>query len=445
MSCIKNDNENFMMQESFVHFLWQYQYFDHQNLLTTENEPLQILATGSHNTNAGADFEQAHIKIGEMDWKGDVEIHLKSSDWQKHAHQNNIRYNRVVLHVVWEHDVAIQRFDGSTIPTLELKSRVKSNLLHQYKYLIDNQKGIPCEALSIEVGSLYWVMMMDKALAERLERKADVLKSIWAACNQDWEETTYRLMAQNFGFKINNPAFLRVAEQTPLKNILKHRDNPTQIEALLFGQAGFLEGDAIDAYHETLQKEYKFLKAKYQLTPIEKSVWNFLRLRPANFPTVRLAQFAQILHHNGNLFSVLLYAEKFKTLKKILEVQVSDYWQHHYDFGKIATEKLGSKIGKSSIDNLVINTIVPLVVLYAKENKRQDLMDKAIEFLDKIPAERNHIIEKWEHLGASIKSSSDSQALIEQYNNHCVHKKCLECTIGVHILGVKNKQALFRK
>jgi uncharacterized protein YciU (UPF0263 family) len=434
-----------MMQESFLHFLWQYQYFEPHRLKTTENETVEILNRGIYNTNAGADFEHAHVKIDQIEWQGDVEIHIKASDWQKHQHQNNERYNRVVLHVVWENDIPIKRADGSLIPTLELKNYVKSNIFHQYKYLSENQKDIPCEALIFEVEPLYWFMMMDKALIQRLEKKADLARNIWLSCEKDWEETTYRLLAQNFGFKINSHAFLRLAEQTPLKYILKHRDNLTQIEALLFGQAGFLEGDTQDTYFETLQKEYKFLKVKYQLDSIEKSEWNFLRLRPANFPTIRLAQFAQLLHKNANLFSVLLYAEQFKTLKRILDADVSEYWQSHYQFGNITQEKAPSKLGKGSIENIVINTIVPLMVLYSQESKRQDLMDKAIDFLEKIPAEINHIIEKWQKLGANIKNSADSQALIEQYNTSCSHKKCLECTIGVNILGVKNKQAILKE
>jgi uncharacterized protein YciU (UPF0263 family) len=434
-----------MMQESFLHFLWQYQYFEPHHLKTTENEPVEILNRGVLNTNAGADFEHAHVKIAQIEWQGDVEIHIKTSDWQKHQHQNNERYNRVVLHVVWENDIPIKRADGSLIPTLELKNYVKSNILHQYKYLSENKKDIPCEALIFEVESLYWFMMMDKALIQRLEKKADLARNMWLACEKDWEEVTYRLLAQTFGFKINNHAFLRLAEQTPLKYILKHRDNLTQIEAILFGQAGFLEENPQDVYFETLQKEYKFLKAKYQLSSIEKSEWNFLRLRPANFPTIRLAQFAQLLHKNANLFSVLLYAKQFKTLKKILEVEVSPYWQTHYQFGNITHEKAPSKLGKSSIENIVINTIVPLTVLYSKESKRQDLMDKAVSFLENIPAEQNHIIEKWQKLGTNIKTSADSQALIEQYNSCCSQKKCLECTIGVNILGIKNKQAILKE
>jgi hypothetical protein len=429
------------MQEAFLHFLWQYQYFEHKNLQTTQKEFLEVLSVGVLNRHAGADFGNASVRIGETTWTGDIELHLKSSDWLKHQHQNNDKYNKVILHVVWENDLPIQRPDGSWIPTLELKNYVKNNLLYQYRYLMESKKDIPCEALFSEVPSLHVQMMMDKALVSRLEKKAGNFQSILLNTQKDWEETTYRILAQNFGFKVNNAVFLRLAEQTPLKVILKHRDNLTQIEAILFGQAGFLEQDCPDEYFKVLQKEYQFLKAKYQLSSIQASEWNFSRLRPANFPTIRLAQFAQILHQNANLFSVMLYAEKIKTLKKIFETDVSVYWQNHYTFGK-KTEKTASKLGKSSIESIVINTIVPLLVLYAQENKKQDFLDKAIDFLENLPAENNHIIEKWQSLGLQVENSASSQALIEQYNDFCTHKRCLECSVGVEILK-KNKQAKF--
>lgn len=421
------------MKEDFLHFVWQYQYFEHQDLRTSTGEELQIFDIGKTNTNAGADFEQIKIQIGATTWQGDAEIHIKSSDWKKHRHQHNPRYNQVVLHIVWEEDEPILRPDGTPIATLVLKNKIKSDIFHKYQYLQASKSEIACEKLIGEVSDLHKIAMLDKALVKRLEQKAFALKEIWLANQKDWEESTYQVLAQNFGFKVNSSQFLRLSQLTPLKYLLKHSDQILQIEALLFGQAGFLEQNFSEEYPKTLQKEYNFLKAKYNLQGMKASEWNFLRLRPANFPTLRIAQFAQMLVQNINLFSVFLCAEKPNTLHKVLRVGVSEYWQKHYHFGK-KTEKTASTLGKSSLENILINTICPLLVLYAKENNKQEFLDKAINFLEQIPAEKNAITEKWQKVGISAKTAADSQALIEQFNYFCTPKNCLACNIGVNIL-----------
>jgi len=421
------------MKEDFLHFVWQHQYFEHHDLRTSAGEPLQILDVGKANPNAGADFEQVKIQIGDTIWQGDAEMHIKASDWNKHQHQQNHRYNQVILHIVWQEDEKIFRPDGSALPTLVLEDKIKSNIFHKYQYLQASKSEIACEKLIDEVENLHKIAMLDKALARRLEEKAFVVKEIWLANQKDWEETTYQLLAKNFGFKINSSQFLLLSQLTPLKYLLKHSDQLLQIEALLFGQAGFLEQTFTEIYPQTLQKEYAFLKAKYDLQAMKADEWNFLRLRPANFPTLRIAQFAQIIRQNANLFSVFLYAEKFKTLQTLFQVGVSEYWQNHYHFGK-ETSKTAYKLGKNSIENIIINTICPLLVLYAKENNRQDLIDKAISFLEQIPAEKNHITEKWKNIGFSVATAADSQALIEQFKYFCSEKKCLNCNVGVNIL-----------
>ncbi|MDX1903713.1 MAG: DUF2851 family protein [Thermonemataceae bacterium] len=428
------------MQEQFLHFLWQYQYFEQQNLQTTQAESLEILEIGKHNSNEGADFEQTLLRIGNMEWQGDIEIHWKSSDWNKHKHHQNPRYNRVILHIVWENDVEdVFREDGTPLPTLELKKRVNPDLLEKYKYLQDSSYKIPCRKVVSHIEHLYWFLMLDKALAHRLEQKAQKVEQIWLACQKNWEETTYRLLAQAFGFKINADAFLRLAEQLPLKILLKHSTDLLQMEALIFGQAGFLEDDTEveDEYFVRLQKEYRFLKAKYELHSLKSSEWNFAKLRPANFPTLRLAQFAQIIHQHINLFSVFLYAEQYKTLEKILLVEPSDYWKTHVVFGK-TSKGVFYKLGKVSFENIVINMLVPLLVLYAQKNNKQDAMDKALRFLQAIKAEENYITREWQELGIKAQHAADSQALIEQYNYFCMEKKCLSCVIGAEIL--KNKK-----
>ena len=421
------------MKEDFLHFVWQYQYFEHRDLRTSNGEDLHIFEIGKANTNAGADFEQVKVQIGDTVWQGDAEIHIKASDWKKHQHQHNPRYNQVILHIVWEEDEPILRPDGTAIATLVLKNKIKSDIFHKYQYLQTNKSEIACEKLIGDVDSLQKTVMLDRALVRRLEQKAFSLKEIWLANQKDWEESTYQILAQNFGFKVNSSQFLRLSQLTPLKYLLKHSDQILQIEALLFGQAGFLGQDFSESYPQTLQKEYAFLKSKYNLQGMKASEWNFLRLRPANFPTLRIAQLAQMLVQNINLFSIFLYAEKPKTLQKILQVSVSEYWQKHYTFGK-EIEKTAFTLGKSSLENILINTICPLLVLYAKEYKKQEFMDKAISFLEQIPAEKNTIIEKWQQIGISAQSAADSQALIEQYNHYCSAKNCLECSVGINVL-----------
>lgn len=421
------------MKEDFLHFVWQYQYFEHQGLKTSAGEEIQIFDVGKANINAGADFEQVKIRIGNTIWQGDAEIHIKASDWKQHKHQNNPRYNQVILHIVWQEDEPILRQDGTTVPTLVLQDKIKTDIFHKYQYLQASKASIPCEKLISEVDSLHQRDMLDKALVRRLEKKALAAKEIWLATQKDWEETTYQLLAQNFGFKVNSSQFLRLSQLTPLKYLLKHSDQLLQIEALLFGQAGFLEQTFTEDYPQRLQKEYTFLKAKYHLQGMKANEWNFLRLRPANFPTLRIAQLAQMLFRNANLFSVFVYAEKSKTLEKILQVGASEYWQKHYHFGKEA-KRIASKLGKSSLENIIINTICPLLALYAQENKKQELMDKAISFLEQLPAEKNSITEKWEKIGLKASNAADSQAQIEQFNAYCSTKNCLACSIGTNIL-----------
>lgn len=419
------------MKEEFLHFVWQNLYFSQENLQNTLGESLKIVDTGKYNPNEGADFENAIILINGKSYKGHVEIHLKSSDWLKHKHEQNPKYQNIILHVVWENDIA----PTNNMPTcvLELKGRVNSTLLQNYKRLITNRNFVPCSNLLANVENIFVLATWDKVLVERLERKSEKVRRLWLATQQDWQETTYRLLAESFGFKINALAFQKLSWQTPLKIFLKHQDNLLQIEAILFGQAGLLHENFQDEYAQTLQKEYRFLQHKYNLQPIQTQEWNFLRLRPANFPTIRLAQFAQILHKNHNLFSSLLYAEDLAALQKVFEIKVSDYWQKHYHFGK-ASKRLNYRLGESSFHGLVINTIVPLHFCYGKLYQKPEYIDKAISFLEQLPVEENHIVEEWKKLGMHPCSAADSQALLELYHNFCTPKRCLSCTIGNTIL-----------
>lgn len=427
------------MNESFLHFLWQFQNFDKLNLQTTDNEVVEIIKVGRLNSNSGADFQDARIIIDNVEWAGSVEIHLKSSDWDIHKHQFDTSYQNVILHVVWEDDKPILRKDGTKIPTITLRERADKNLLRKYEAMMESKAEMPCQNQFMAVEDIKKLSMLDKVLMKRLQDKSLIVNQFLQENKQDWEETTYQILAKNFGFKLNPEPFLSLSKNLPLKILQKHRDNLGQIEALIFGVAGFLQNEnneiEWDDYRKNLRKEFQFLASKYQLQDkiLGQHEWKYLRLRPANFPTVRLAQFAKFIHENANLFSVLIHLENVKSLAKILKVKQSDYWIEHYVFGKKSEGNVPT-LGNTSVENVVINTVVPLLVAYANQKDNRDYLEKAVRLLEEISAEENNITKHWQSMGLRIKSAFDSQASIEWHNHFCLAKKCLECNVGVDIL-----------
>jgi len=422
------------MSEDFLYFLWQFQYFDAAQLTTTTGEPLQVLAVGQRNTHAGPDFINGRLLVGAIEWAGSIEMHLRSSDWFRHAHHTDRAYESVVLHVVWENDSDIGRDDGTVVPTLALKDITSPQLLHKYHLLTGSKEVIPCENQFDAVHDLQKRMMLDRAATQRLQRKAEVVHALLSKNQQDWEETAYQLLAQNFGFKINAEPMLRLAQGLPLKVLRKHTDNLFQLEALLFGQSGLLT-DSTDEYTVALSKEYDFLAAKYGLKPtqLQAREWKFLRLRPANFPTIRLAQWAVLIQHQSSFFSLFINEKDIKILKKHLRVQQSVYWQAHYHFQKTTDVKVPS-LGKTSAENIIVNTVVPLLAAYAEAKNNWGFMENAIELLEQLPAETNHLTEKWHQLGITAKTAFESQACIELYTYFCLKKGCLNCSIGTSLL-----------
>jgi hypothetical protein len=421
------------MNEAFLHYLWQFQQFDKSNLQTVVGEKVSVLKTGILNSDSGPDFSHARLQINEIEWVGSVEIHIKSSDWKLHKHQQNEAYNNVVLHVVWENDQAITRQDGSFIPTLELKSITDIQQLNKYEYLLKNQSLIPCQVHFLEVSNLSKIGILDKVLTKRLQQKAQIVAQVFEQNNGDWEETAYQLLARNFGFKLNSDTFLRLAQNLPLKVLQKHRNNLTQIEAMLFGQAGLIE--KIDEYSEKLSQEYDFFSAKFTLktSQLASHEWKFLRTRPANFPTIRLAQLAKLVSQQQSFFSLFTQTNSLNDLRNALKIEQSIYWQENYNFGKTANKKLVG-LGKDSINNILINTVIPLLACYSEKTDNQELMNRCVSFLEDLPAEKNHITDMWEGLGLEIKTAFDSQASIELYNNFCTQKRCLQCNVGIEIL-----------
>lgn len=426
------------MQENFLHFIWQFQYFDQQALRLRSTESLLVLRQGMYNRqDAGPDFKGAHVKIGQLDWYGDVEIHLRSSDWQRHHHERNAAYNSVVLHVVWEDDGQVKREDGSIMPVLVLKDRVDKSLLSSYERLLESHYAIACAPQFSQTAVLSRVSMLDNALMQRLKRKSTRLIEWVEEAKGDWETVSWWLLAQNFGFKKNNDPFLRLGRALPLKVLAKHRSDKRQLEALLYGMAGFLEDPKAveEPYRQKLQQEWAFLRQKYAFgdQQLRLQEWQFLRMRPANFPSLRLAQLAAIIGRQHHLFSLFSSQQPVPEMISLLRSPQSVYWQRHYNFGKGSAQKL-PVLGLSSAQNLLINTAVPLLAAYGVYTDDESWIDRAMELLQQLPAESNRLMDDWKDLGMKAQHAYDSQALIELHNEFCQPRKCLQCVLGLDLL-----------
>lgn len=419
------------MTEDLLHFIWKFQLFNVLELNTTSGDNITVIHPGFHNTNAGPDFFNAKIKIGETLWAGNVEIHVKSSDFIKHQHQTNKSYQNLILHVVYENDSNDIKFN---FPVLEIRNYFPNKLVEIYNQFLQSNMWIPCENNLKNVSQLNITSWLQRLAVERIERKAKETEQLLLQFNNDWEYVFFIQLSKAFGFKVNATAFELWAKSLPYQLLLKHRNNSLQVEALIFGQAGFLEDDILnDVYFNKLKTEYSFLRNKYSLKPIDKHIWKFLRLRPRNFPTIRLAQLAEIIKKQHCLFSAFIEAENIQSLIKLLNVQVTDYWQNHFEFGKESI-CLKKSLGVKSAQSITINAIVPVLFAYSNYSGKEALKEKAIEFLENIESEKNSIINNWINLGIKPQSALESQALLELKNEYCSQKKCLNCSIGNAIL-----------
>ncbi|WP_018477271.1 DUF2851 family protein [Pontibacter roseus] len=422
------------MKEDFLHYIWQHQYFDKADLRTVEGKPVQVLRVGVYNTDAGPDFKEALLKVGEVEWSGSVEIHLRASDWRRHQHQLDFKYNQVLLHVVWEADAQVYRTDGSLIPTVELKNRVNPALLHTYEQLRRAPFAIPCAGFWPLVPDITKTMMLGRALTERLEQKGGEVLQVYRQLGTDWEATAYQLLCRGFGFKINQEPFERLARALPVQVVRKHQTNQFQLEALLFGQAGFL-AEPVDDYSTSLAREHAYLSKKYQLQEqaMQRHHWNFLRMRPANFPTVRLAQLAALLVSQRSLFSTIMHTKDAKAYEAVWQAPVSAYWQKHYTFGA-ESKAVQVQLGKSSAQNLTVNVAVPLLAAYARHTQELTYLDKAVELLEKLKEASNRVTRQYEELGWKAASAADNQAALGLYQRYCQPVNCLRCAIGNKIM-----------
>ncbi len=422
------------MNEKLLSFIWQFQYFEKSNLMTDDGLTVQVLKTGTMNTDSGPDFSGARIILNNLEWAGDIEIHVNASDWTKHDHQTNHSFESVILQVVWNNDQKIIRKDGTELPTISLNGLVQKKTILRYQDLIGSSQIIPCESQFAEIGDIEKYSMLDRVLMERMQTKSENVLALWMVNKSDWEETAYQLLGQHFGFKLNDVCFLRLCQNIPRKVLLQQHGDLFKIEALLFGGSGLLPENPSDEYTTRLAEEYRYLAQKYQLKePLNGSEWKFLRLRPAGFPTLRLAQLAQFLADNDKVFNTLTNTNSITELHKIFNLRQSEYWTTHLQFGK-TSGKSTPKMGTESSNNLIINVTIPLLFAYAKSLNRLEYQDKALQFLSEIPAENNRITRIWKNLGMKVETSADSQGLIQWYNDYCIPKRCLQCSIGAKLI-----------
>lgn len=427
------------MREDFLHYVWQQQYFDKQALCTETGEEVTVLHPGFHNTDAGPDFLNARLQLGEVEWNGSVEIHLRASDWHRHQHQTDARYDQVVLHVVLTDDQPVLRTDGTSIPTLALAGRIPLEMLQTYQQLqAAPPASLPCAPFLSQIPEITRLSMVDRALLERMERKAATVQLIYQQLDNDWEATAWHVLAAGFGFKKNTEPLARLAKVLPLRILRRHRHDLLQTEALLLGQAGFLSGvqqqeDVADDYVQKLQAEYEFLRHKYALenTGLKEHEWNFLRMRPANFPTVRLAQLAALLHARPLLFDALLSAQNVAMLEQFFSAASSAYWHTHYRPGRAGKVPV---LGRSSMHLLITNVVVPLRVAYARSVGQTDQVEAALHLLTELPAEKNHVLTLYDGLPFTHRTAADSQGLLMLATAYCQPLRCVECAIGSRIL-----------
>lgn len=421
------------MKEELLHYLWRLRRFDLQALTTTEGQPVDILDTGQYNRHAGPDFLHARVRIGDTLWVGNVEMHLRASEWYQHGHQHDDAYRNVILHVVLDEDRPVFQPEGQRLPCLELRKRIPTRLAATYQQLQHHELWIPCQRHLAAVAHITKASCLDRLAVERLEYKTTELAQRLELLTFDWEEAFYQSLARSMGAPVNAEPLDMLARSLPLKILAKHRSQMLQIEALLFGQAGLLERDFADDYPRLLQREYHLLKHKYALEAIPQGVWKFMRLRPANFPTIRIAQLAALMFGSEHLFSKMLSTQHLREIENAFQVTLSPYWRKRYVFDKNST-LLTKPLGRETIHQIVVNTIAPFLFLYGKHRAEERLKDKALALLQSLPPEKNAIIQQWDQLGLPPASADQSQALLHLKKFYCDQHRCLECAIGEAVM-----------
>lgn len=412
------------MPELLLHDIWAKGLFFSMPQFTTDGQPVEVINMGQHNSDQGPDFLGAVIRIGGMEWSGNVEIHVKSSDWYKHGHQHDKAYDNIILHVVRQADKPVFTTTGQPIPQCELRFLESSTYLSQ---MLADKSSICAQRLFARPDLVRedWKTML---LQDRMYKKSLAIRQLLQQTHNAWEQAFYITLAHNFGFHTNGLPFEWLAKQTPLPYVLKHRNSLFQLEAMLYGQSGLLTpATAQDEYRQKLLSEYTFLQKKFSLTPIDGSKWKHMRMRPQNFPEVRIAQFASLMHQHEALFSQIIHENDLTRLRALFSVTASDYWHN-------------AKIGKSAVDILIINSVVPYKYAWGQTHSDLGVQDDAYRLLAQIPAEQNHIIEQWKMLGVPVLNAADSQTFIHLYQDYCIRHRCLNCDVGYQIFATYEKK-----
>jgi hypothetical protein len=420
------------MREEFIYYLWENRLLD-VDLKTTDGDEISVLSVGNRNYDSGADYLNARIKIGGTLWAGQVEIHVRASDWFKHKHQYDDNYNNVILHVVYECDTDLLK-----IPTLEIKGKFDQSLFHNYKIFVNSKSWIPCGEYIGGVQGFTIVSWFDRMLVESLERECKTLDFELRKNNSDWEQIFYQRLMRYFGLKVNNDSFEYLSKILPLKVLLKHLDNDVYVESMVFGCSGFLVFDFYDEYPSLLKREFHVLKSKFGLKVMPVSNWKFLRLRPPNFPTIRIAQIASIIVKNGNMFSKVRDSDTLKDIMGLFDVEINSYWNNHFLFDKVSKRCVKKILGKTAMDSIIINAIVPMLFYYGHRYSLESYKEKVMCYLEQIDAEDNVVIRNFRNAGLVFKNAFQTQAALYMYKYYCKRRRCLECRIYLMLSKIRN-------
>jgi len=420
--------------EELLQFIWRYKLLKPVSLVTCSGNELLVLRPGDLNVDAGPDFFNAQIRLNTITLVGNIELHIRTSDWLKHNHQQNRSYDNIILHVVYEHDVELEQNTNNNVEVLELKNFIDDKTLQVYEHLSTTKSRLPCAAQLAQVNDLKFVSWMERMTIERLEEKVKRIGEYYHLFKGDYSQTFYTCLLRNFGFKVNGLPFELIAKQLPLHLLLRHTDNPVQLEALLLGMSGLLENQFEDKYIRGLQNEFDHLKNKYRLTPLQKELFKFSKLRPANFPTIRLVQFAGLVYSNPGIFISPHKTKSYKELMNALKIEPDGYWKNHYKADGKRTEKVVS-FGAASAENLIINTFAPFFFFYAKKIAKPEYTQATMELLNNCRAESNTKTRLFAQRKDDLSNAAASQAIINLYDNYCASRKCLKCGIAAAILN----------
>jgi hypothetical protein len=421
-------------REDLLQFIWKNRLLKPGPLLSKGGKTIEVLQIGEHNKNAGPDFFNSQVRVDGVHLAGNVELHIRTSDWLRHFHQHDKSYDKLILHVVYEHDVELEQNTTHGVEVLEVKDLLPEETLQYYERLIESQEQLPCKAhlKNIPEGIFEdWIKVMSSA---RLEELVERIRKVFTGCGNDYVQTFYSLLLRNFGFKVNSVPFELLSRALPFQLLLKHRDQLLQVEALLLGMSGLLEEQAGEPYIRKLQNEFEYLKAKYHLIPLESRIFKFSQSRPANFPTLRLAQFAQLIHHHPSTLVSPQQFSSFEEIKKGLQIATEGYWEVHYPIGGDAAGK-ALRLGGQSIQNLIINSFAPFLFFYGKQLRQEKYCEFARELLKHCRKEENYKTRLYDARRPQLKDASHSQGLIHLYDQYCSQKKCLHCGIGAAILS----------